>query len=654
MASTPSQRYPFKVERKLLIILALILCVLILCVLVASLVYLVWQEFVAAPRPTSTPSVNLLTPSGETVWDRIQATKKIVAGVSADYPPFAYVGADFSLQGYDIALANEIGRRLNLQIEFKNMAFDGLSAALQLNQIDMAIAAISVTPERQAAVDFTNIYYVGEDAVIVNQAAPFQVTRAEDLAGRRVGVQRGSVYETWLQNSLILLGLMPPQNMALYDSTDGAIAALAGPAPQIEAVVMDFLPAQKAIQGKPLQIIARGLNPQGFAIAIPKGAQDFLNILNITLGEMQKDGTLVMLAQQYLKIEQPAPPPTPTPTQPAPTAPPPPPPACLDGMSFVADLNYPDNNMLNPPQVPPGVPVQKGWRIRNTGTCTWDNSYVMTYVGANPPNSPVSGNPVAIQGYVAPGQTYDLYVTLTTPWQTGRYQSFWSLRNGKGQYFGNRLWMGMQVIGQVTPTSGPDKPVIYNFSANPMQLQGGDCLTLNWSFGGQNLLMTRIFRNNYLILQDLSPTGSGRDCPPDTGNTEYRLTVDSWFNGSTSASQTVFVYPPLLPTPSPWPTQPQPPVINFFSANPNPIDQGQCLNLSWSFSGDNITSAAIYRDGDSIADGLAPNGIMQDCPPDSGQVEYRLMVISAFGGGANASQFVFVQPLLQITPDDQP
>jgi polar amino acid transport system substrate-binding protein len=93
-------------------------------------------------------------------WSRIQAAGKIVVGTSADYPPFEYY-IDFQADGFDIALMREIGQRLGVEIEIKDFAFDGLGSALQLNQIDVAIAAISITPEREGFVDFSDVYYVG-------------------------------------------------------------------------------------------------------------------------------------------------------------------------------------------------------------------------------------------------------------------------------------------------------------------------------------------------------------------------------------------------------------------------------------------------------------------------------------------------------------
>ena len=99
-------------------------------------------------------------------WERVQAAGKIVVGTSADYPPFEFYTGDFQIDGFDIALMDEIGQRLGIQVEYHNFAFDGLGGALQLGQIDAAIAAISVTPEREAEVDFSNVYFVGQDGVL--------------------------------------------------------------------------------------------------------------------------------------------------------------------------------------------------------------------------------------------------------------------------------------------------------------------------------------------------------------------------------------------------------------------------------------------------------------------------------------------------------
>ena len=84
-------------------------------------------------------------------WARVRDAGKIVVGTSADYEPFEFYNSNFALDGFDIALMKELGKRMGLEVEFKDFAFDGLLNALELGQVDAAISAISVTPDAPAA-----------------------------------------------------------------------------------------------------------------------------------------------------------------------------------------------------------------------------------------------------------------------------------------------------------------------------------------------------------------------------------------------------------------------------------------------------------------------------------------------------------------------
>jgi polar amino acid transport system substrate-binding protein len=588
--------------------------------------------------PSSTPEPEVIDP----VWERIQSAGKIVVGMSADYPPFAYIGEDFILQGFEMAMLQEISKRLDLPLDIKNMAFDGLIDAVQIDQIDMAVAAITYTEERDGFVDFSNMYFVGEDAVLAYADSPTVILKPEELAAYRVGVQSGSIYETWLQDNLVEPGLMKPQSLYLYQTPQEAIEALIGTNPPIDLVVMDFLPADLATRSQPVKVAGRGITPQFYAIAIPQGAVTLQEALNQTIMEMDSDGTLARLAREYLNIDQIAPLPTP-----APTAIPATPSACLDGMAFVQDLNHPDNNMQNPPRFPPSTLIQKGWRIRNVGTCTWNSSYRMVYTGANPAGAPVSGPPVFITGVVAPGQMADVFVTLTTPPWPGRFQSFWSMQNGNGLLFGERVYAGFEVVVQpspATPTATPTllAPVINSFTVDHDQVPVGQCVTLSWQFYAQGQVLSRLFRNGQLIQQDLPFSGSYPDCPPGPGRVEYRLNVDVSSAGSAVSVQVVEVFQPAQPTPTPEPTAEQPPTIAYLLVDNNEITIGQCVNLTWSFSGSSLVAATMFRNDQPIASDLVPTGSLTDCPDVAGQMEYRLRVDSEFAGSAQASQFVNV------------
>ena len=207
--------------------------------------------------PTETPA-----PSGD-LWAQIEARGSLVAGTSADYPPFEYIDPDtFLLDGFDMALIREIGRRLGLQVEIHDMGFDGLGDSLQLHEIDVAVAAISASVERLAYVDFTNVYYVGADAILAKAGSGKTITNVEDLAGARIGVQRGSVYENWIQGTLVNTGLLPQENLITYLTTVNALTALSSPTPEIDYLVMDLRPAEEAALGGAVEIVIQGLNQQ--------------------------------------------------------------------------------------------------------------------------------------------------------------------------------------------------------------------------------------------------------------------------------------------------------------------------------------------------------------------------------------------------------
>ena len=84
-------------------------------------------------------------------WARVQGRGEMIVGTSANYPPFEYFDDSFGFDGFDPALARALGAELGVNVVFRDIAFDGLDAALALGQVDVAMAAITVTPERARA-----------------------------------------------------------------------------------------------------------------------------------------------------------------------------------------------------------------------------------------------------------------------------------------------------------------------------------------------------------------------------------------------------------------------------------------------------------------------------------------------------------------------
>jgi hypothetical protein len=124
-----------------------------------------------------------------------------------------------------------------------------------------------------------------------------------------------------------------------------------------------------------------------------------------------------------------------------------------DRVSFVADVNVPDGTNFNP-----GAVFTKTWRLKNVGTCTWNTSYSLVYVRGDKLGG---ADAVPMPQSVAPGQTVDVSIPLTSPAATGTYRGYWQFKNAAGKLFGIGLtydkpwWVDIRVVGgpTLTPTA---------------------------------------------------------------------------------------------------------------------------------------------------------------------------------------------------------
>lgn len=577
--------------------------------------------------------------TGDDSWQRVRQSGKIVVGTSLDYPPFDFKNAQFQPDGFDIALMRAVAGKLGVSVEFRDMAFDGLAGALQIKQVDAAIAALSVTPERAAVVDFSNIYYVSEDGVLARlDSSITSVLTPANFAGQRVGVQRGSLYATWLQRNVVDTGLTPASNIFLYAQASDAVRDLREQ--RLDLVMMDRPAAQSFVQQGGVRLVGRGLSLQRLAIGLPKGAIALQTQINNALTQLQNEGVIARLIQQYLGVSEgdiiPPPAPTATPLVQPTAAPPVPPGPCVDGLRFVSDLNFDDVNMTQPPSVSPGQPFRKGWRVMNSGTCTWNLGYRLTYVTGNSPQSQMGGQPVGVQMTVAPGQQYDVYVDLIAPLAAGTYQGIWQMTNDRGAPFGDRIWVGIKVPVPPTATPQPTQtpsPFI-SFTAYPTTISQGQCTTLNWS--AQNVVSTYLYaqgeswQNNWV-----SPQGNRTVCPGSTMT--YYLRAVRPNNSVEERNVTVFVQPSI-----------NAPLITQFVASPPQITLGQCVSVQWAVSG-NTSRVTILANGAALWDAAPTSGNIQNCPSRSGTVEYSIQA-SGPGGSSQAREYVNVVTSATATP----
>ena len=114
--------------------------------------------------------------------EEVKSKGKIVLGVSPDYAPYEFLtteNGNKKVVGADIYLAEQIAKKLGVEVEIQEMGFDSLIAS----------------------VDFSDVYYTGKGIFVVNKDSE-EIKSVDDLKNKKVGVQKGSTYETYAKEQL--------------------------------------------------------------------------------------------------------------------------------------------------------------------------------------------------------------------------------------------------------------------------------------------------------------------------------------------------------------------------------------------------------------------------------------------------------------------
>jgi polar amino acid transport system substrate-binding protein len=247
-------------------------------------------------------SLMLSACGGATAANHLEAIKEagvIKVGTSADYPPFESVDASGNKVGFDIDLMTEIAKRLGVKLEWVDMPFDSLIAAVQEGKIDASISAFNYSEERDQMIDFSTAYYTSEDAFTVAEGFAGTISKPEDVANYKVGVQTGTTQDSWLTDGLVADGALLEENLFRYDRVDQAMLDLQNG--RIEVMMSDYVPAQAlAAQLGGLNIVYHGVLSSGpMNIVIPDGDTELQQAIDEIIKQLQDEGFIDGLAVKY-------------------------------------------------------------------------------------------------------------------------------------------------------------------------------------------------------------------------------------------------------------------------------------------------------------------------------------------------------------------
>lgn len=222
--------------------------------------------------------------------DKIKKAGQLVVGTSADYPPYEFhksVSGNDEIVGFDIEIAKEIAKDLGVKLVIKDMDFKGLLNALESGNVDMVLAGMTPTEERKQSVDFSNIYYKAAQTLVVRTEDKDKIKVIDDLNGKGLGVQKGSIQEDIAKNQL-----PKAEAKALGKITD---IALALKTKKIDAAIIESPVAKSYVNAnKDLSISDIELKTEdaGSAVAVKKGEIDLVNAINKTLDRLTTSKTI--------------------------------------------------------------------------------------------------------------------------------------------------------------------------------------------------------------------------------------------------------------------------------------------------------------------------------------------------------------------------
>ena len=222
---------------------------------------------------------------------------KLTMSTNASFPPYEMVADDGSFEGIDIEVAGAIAEKLGLELQVDDMGFDAALQAAQTGKSDMVMAGVTVTEERQAVMDFSNSYANGVQVVIVKEDSPIQTV--DDLANANmIGCQMGTTGYIYCSDT-VENGGFGEDHVTPYD--DGAAAVQALMNGQVDAVVIDNMPAQSYVAANPgLKILDGEFTNEDYAIGVAKGNTALLDAINGALEELTADGTIQSIVDKYI------------------------------------------------------------------------------------------------------------------------------------------------------------------------------------------------------------------------------------------------------------------------------------------------------------------------------------------------------------------
>ncbi|MEM8853567.1 MAG: ABC transporter substrate-binding protein [Pseudomonadota bacterium] len=224
-------------------------------------------------------------------------------GTEGAYPPFNYFDSDRNLVGFDVDIAKALCEEMNAECTFVTQDWDGIIPALRAKKFDAIIASMSITPERDEVVDFTNKYYNTPPAIAVPKDSELTEASAEAFADITLGAQSATTHANYAE------AYFGDSDLRRYGTPEEYKLDLASG--RIDAAIDDVVVLSEWLDGddgdccKILTTLTPDpvINGLGAGIAIREGETELQEKFNAAIAAIRENGKYKEINDKYFEFD---------------------------------------------------------------------------------------------------------------------------------------------------------------------------------------------------------------------------------------------------------------------------------------------------------------------------------------------------------------
>ncbi|MBE7092888.1 MAG: transporter substrate-binding domain-containing protein [Clostridiales bacterium] len=219
---------------------------------------------------------------------------KLTIATSPDFPPFEYYDDNNNVIGIEIEILKLVCEELGYTLDIQTMNFDAVLTGVASNKYQLGVSGISVTPERQENMLFTNPYCLAAQAIVVKEGSA--ITSKTDLTGKKVSVQLGTTAQDYCSSN--------GYDVSSFEANADAQTALV--TGKVDAWVIDDLTAAEMVTAynaenpdAKLKVLDDAMTTEPYAFALALGNEELAEKINTVLDKLVAEGKVAQIFEQY-------------------------------------------------------------------------------------------------------------------------------------------------------------------------------------------------------------------------------------------------------------------------------------------------------------------------------------------------------------------